>query len=178
MYKASEQLSNANKAGVETFVTLANAAFAGFERLAALNLNTARGLLEDSASTTRALLAVKDPQALISLQASLTKPGTEASLAYSRSVYAIASDTQDALSKVVETQVSDLSKKLDTALDSAVKTAPAGSDLAVSAMRTALSAANSAYDSMTKAAKQAADMAEANLFAAAAYAEGKARKAA
>lgn len=178
MYKASEQLSNANKAGVETFVTLATAAFAGFERLAALNLNTARGLLEDGASTTRALLAAKDPQALISLQASLTKPSTEASLAYSRSVYAIASDTQDALSKVVESQVSDLNKQLDTVLDKAVKTAPAGSDLAVSAMRSALSAANSAYDSMTKAAKQAAEMTEANLFAAAAYAGTKAKKAA
>lgn len=178
MYKASEKISNANKAGVETFVTMANAAFSGFERLAALNLNTARGLLEDSASAARALLAAKDPQTLVSLQTSLTKPGAEAGAAYSRSVYVIASDTQEALSRVVGAKVSDLGKQLDIALDMAVKTAPAGSDLAVNAMRTVLSAANSAFDNMTNLAKQAADMAEANLFAATAYAGAKSKKAA
>ena len=178
MYRVSEQLSNANKDSVETFVTLANATFAGFERLAALNLNTARSLLEDGAIATRALLAAKDPQALISLQASLAQPGSEATTAYTRRVYEIASETQSALSKVVEAKVSDLNEQLDTVLDKAVKTAPAGSDLAVSALRSALSAANSAYDSMNKVAKQAADMAEANLFAAAALAGRAAKKAA
>ena len=39
MYNVSEQISNTNKAGVETFMTIANATFAGAERLAALNLN-------------------------------------------------------------------------------------------------------------------------------------------
>ncbi|HNB07330.1 MAG TPA: phasin family protein, partial [Thauera aminoaromatica] len=37
-----EQFTAANKANIETLLTLANTAFASAERLAALNLNTAR----------------------------------------------------------------------------------------------------------------------------------------
>lgn len=166
MYNVSEQFSSANKAGVETFMTLANATFAGAERLTALNLNAARSFVEDSAANTRALFAVKNVEALVSLQKSLAQPDSQKASAYSRRVYEIATETKEALSQVVEAKVSELNKNIDLALDKAVKTAPAGSDLAVNALRTAISAANSAYDSMNKAAKQATELAEANLAAA------------
>ena len=57
-----------NKSNVEAVLTLANTAFAHAERLAALNLNTARSMLEDGAANAKALLAVKDVQELVSLQ--------------------------------------------------------------------------------------------------------------
>lgn len=166
MYNVSEQLTSANKASAETFMTIANTAFAGAERLAALNLNAARSFVEDSAANTRALLAIKDVEAMVAMQKSLSQPDTEKATAYSRRVYEIATQTHEALSQVVEAQVSELNKNLGLALDKAAKTAPAGSDLAVNALRSAISAANSAYDSMSKAAKQATGIAEANLVAA------------
>ena len=166
MYKVSEQFASTNQAGVETFMTIASATFAGAERLAALNLNAARTFVEDSAANTRALLAVKDVEALVSMQKSLAQPDAEKATDYSRRVYEIATQTHEALSQVVEAQVSELNKNLGLALDKAVKTAPAGSDLAVNALRSAISAANSAYESMSKAAKQATEIAEANLAAA------------
>ncbi|MCX7163191.1 MAG: phasin family protein [Betaproteobacteria bacterium] len=165
MYKISEQLANANKAGVETFATIANTAFASAERVAALNLNAARTLLEDSADNARALFSVKDVQGLVSLQDTLGQPGLDKATAYSRSVYDIATQTQEALSRVVKAQFSELNKNLGLALDKAAKTGPAGSDVTVNAIKSALSAANSAYDSMTEAAKQATEMAEAKLIA-------------
>ena len=110
MYKLPEQLASANQASVETLVTFANAAFGGAERLAALNLNAARTMLEDGAANTRALLGVKDVQSLVSLQTTLSQPGLEKASVYSRSVYQIAAETQEALSEVVEGQVSKLSK--------------------------------------------------------------------
>lgn len=167
MYKLSEQLTSSGKLGVESFVTVAKATFAGFERLSALNLNTARSLLEGNLVNARTLLTGKDLQALVSLQRMLAQPAPETTAVYSRSVYEIATETQGALTNALEAQVSELNKKLGLALDNAVKTAPAGSDLAVNAMRTALSAANSAYDSMSKVTKQATDLAEANLAVAA-----------
>jgi len=163
MYNVSEQLANTHKAGVETFMTIANATFAGAERLAALNLNAARTIMEDSAAKTRALLAVKDVEALVSLQKSLAHPDSESLSTYSRRVYEIASQTQEALSLLADIQISELNKNLGLALDKAVETAPAGSDVAVNALRSAISAANSAYDSMSKAARQATEIAEANL---------------
>jgi phasin family protein len=161
-----EQLASANKANVETLLTIANTAFASAERLAALNLNTARAVLEDSVANAKALLAVKDVQQLVAMQASLAQPAVEKAVAYSRSVYEIATQTQEELNKIFEAQFAEINKNVTSALDKAVKNAPAGSDVAVAAVKSAIAAANSAYDSMTKAAKQVAEIAEANVAAA------------
>jgi phasin family protein len=166
MNATTEQFASANKATVETLLTVANTAFASAERLAALNLNTARALLEDSVANAKALLSVKDVQQLIAMQTTLAQPAVEKAVAYSRSVYEIATQTQEELSKVVEGQFSEINKNVSVALDKAVKNAPAGSDVAVAAVKSAIAAANSAYDSMTKAAKQVAEIAEANVAAA------------
>ena len=166
MNATTEQFASANKANVETLLTIANTAFASAERLAALNLNTARAILEDSVANAKALLAVKDVQQLVAMQTTLAQPAVEKAVAYSRSVYEIATQTQEELSKVVEGQFSEINKNVASALDKAAKNAPAGSDVAVAAVKSAIAAANSAYDSMTKAAKQVAEIAEANVAAA------------
>jgi phasin family protein len=166
MYTTPEQLSSANKANVETLLTIANTAFASAERLAALNLNTARVLLEDAVGNAKALMAAKDIQELMSMQTTLTQPALEKVVAYSRSVYEISTQTQEELGKVFEGQFAELNKNVSTALDKAAKSAPAGSDVAVAAVKSAIAAANSAYDSMSKAAKQVAEMTEANVAAA------------
>jgi phasin family protein len=165
-FVSPEQISAAGKANVETMMFIANTAFASAERLAALNLNTARSLLEDSVANVKAMLATKDPQAFMGLQASLAQPAVEKAVAYSRSVYEIATETQEELNKVLEAQASTINANVNSALDQAVKSAPAGSDVAVAAVKQAIAAANSAYDSMSKAAKQVAEIAEANVAAA------------
>jgi len=166
MYTTPEQLAGANKANVETLLTIANTAFASAERLAALNLNTARILLEDSVNNAKALLGVKDVQELMSTQAALAQPVFEKAVAYSRSVYEIAAQTQDEFSKIFDSQYVEINKNVTSALDKAVKNAPAGSDVAVAAVKSAIAAANSAYETMNKAAKQVAEMTEANVAAA------------
>jgi hypothetical protein len=60
MFTTPEQLATANKANVEAMLTLANTAFASAERFAALNLNTARAVLEDSVNNAKTLLGAKD----------------------------------------------------------------------------------------------------------------------
>ncbi len=165
-FNAPEQFAASNKANVETMLTLANAAFASAERLSALNLNTARSILEDGVANTKAMLAVKDIQELVALQTALAQPILEKAVAYARSVYEITSQSQEEVSKVMEGQVAEMNKGVATALDQAAKSAPAGSDVAVAAVKSAIAAANSAYDSMNKAAKQVAEIAEANVAAA------------
>ncbi|MEY3202465.1 MAG: hypothetical protein RIR70_2015 [Pseudomonadota bacterium] len=166
MFATPEQLTSANKAGIEAALTLAHTAFASAERLAALNLNTARTAIEESVANTKALLSAKDIQEVVSLQASLAQPILEKAVGYSRSVYEIASQTQEEITKLVEAQVTEANKNVANVLDKAAKSAPAGSDVAVAAVKSALAAANTAYDSMTKAAKQVAEIAEANVTAA------------
>lgn len=133
MYNIYEQLASANKAGVETFTTIANASFAGAERLAALNLNAARGFVEDSATNTRALLAAKDMEALVSMQKALSQPDPEKAATYSRRVHEIASQTHAALSQAVEARASELNKNLTLAFGKAVKQAEANLAAAIAA---------------------------------------------
>ncbi|HNO89426.1 MAG TPA: phasin family protein, partial [Rhodocyclaceae bacterium] len=102
MSTTPEQFVALNKANVETLLTLANTAFASAERLAALNLNTARAVLEDSVANAKSLLSAKDVQELVNLQAALLQPVVEKAVAYSRSVYEIASQTQEEVSKLFE----------------------------------------------------------------------------
>ena len=101
-----------------------------------------------------------------SIQASLAQPNVEKAVAYSRSVYEISAQTQEELSKMVEAQFADFQKQVGSLLDKASKSAPAGSDVAVAAVRSAIAAASSAFDNMNKAAKQVAEIAEANVAAA------------
>ena len=166
MFATPEQFAAANKVNVETLLTLANNAFASAERFAALNLNTARSILEDGLANSKALLGAKDVQEFLGLQASLVQPLVEKAVAYNRSVYEIASQGQEEVSKLVEGQIAELNKSLAAALDKAAKSAPAGSDVAVAAVKSTIAAANSAYDSVSKAAKQVAEIAEANVAAA------------
>ena len=163
MLTTPEQLASANKANVEAMLTLANTAFASAERFAALNLNTARAVLEDGVNNAKALLGAKDLQEVISLQATLAQPSVEKAVAYSRSVYEISAQTQEEFSKLVEAQFAEVNKNVAATLDKAAKSAPAGSDVAVAAVKSAIAAANSAYDTMSKPAKQVAEIAAANV---------------
>ena len=56
----TEQFAAANKAAVDSLLSVANTALASAERIANLNLETARAAFEDCAANTKALLAAKD----------------------------------------------------------------------------------------------------------------------
>lgn len=163
MIKTTEQFAAANKAVVDSLLTVANTSLASAERLAALNLNTARSFLADSAAGISALLAIKDPQGLLALQTSIAKPALEKTVAYSRSVYEILSQSSTGLSQIVEGQAVEMKKNFSAAIDQSLANAPAGSEAVVAAVKTAIAAADSAYDTMAKAAKQATATIEANV---------------
>ena len=158
----AEQLIAAQKANLETLFGLTNKAFEGVEKLVELNLQVAKTALGEAAETTKAALSVKDALELVALQASLLQPAAEKAAAYTRHVYDIAAATNAEVARVAEEQVSDAQQKFMSAVDTAVKNAPAGSENAVTLVKSALAAANNAYESVHKAAKQAADVAEAN----------------
>ena len=157
-----EQVIAAQKANVETFFGLTNKAFEGVEKLVELNVTASRAALADVASHTQAVLAAKDPQELLALQAGLLQPLAEKSVAYSRHLYDIASGTGTEFTKAVETQAVEAQRSFNTLVDTAAKNAPAGSETSVAVFKSAVSAANNAFESVQKAVKQASDVAEAN----------------
>jgi len=162
----TEQFAAANKATVDSLLSVANTALASAERIAALNLNTARAALEDTVSGVKSVLGAKDPKAALAAQTSLAQPAVEKAVAYSRSVYEITSQTQQELASMVQAQFGDFQKSVASLVEKAAKSAPAGSEGAVAAIQNAIAAANSAFGNMNSVAKQFAEAAQANIAAA------------
>lgn len=163
MIKTNEQLAAANKAAVDSLLTIANTSLATTERLAALNLNTARAIFADGASTLNALFAAKDAQAFFALQSALAKPAIEKALSYSRSVQEILGESTQGLTQFVEGQTVELKKNFSAAVEQSLKNAPAGSEPVIAAVKSALAQADSAYETFALSAKKAKATIEANV---------------
>lgn len=158
----AEQIMAAHKANIEILFGLTQKAFEGVEKLVELNVQATKAALAESANNAHAVMSAKDAQELLALQTSMVQPLAEKTAAYSRHLYEIASSAGAELSKTFEGQAADAKKQLAGLVDSATQNAPAGSEAAVSMMKSAMTAASTAYESVQKAVKQAGDMAETN----------------
>jgi phasin family protein len=163
------------EANVEALLAVANAQFAAFEKLANIQAGAVKSAFEDSVANTRALFGAKDVQEFVTLQNSFAQPAMEKAIAYSKSVYEVATEANSELSRVAERRVAEWNENFVSLLDKVSKNAPAGSDVAVAAVKSMLAAANSAYDNMNKVAKQATEIAEANVAAATETVKGLAK---
>ncbi|WP_181259209.1 phasin family protein [Pseudoduganella armeniaca] len=97
MTSITEQLSATSKSQIETQLNLMDAVLRksveGVQQVAALNLHTARNVLERSTNSARELLAAKDAREILTL-ATKPLPTVEGWLAYGRELFSIASRAQ------------------------------------------------------------------------------------
>lgn len=177
MYQAPEQLIALNKANLEVAMRFAGVALEGAERMIDLQLKAAKTAFADGIEGAKALAAVKDIQQFAALKDNLAQPSLEKATAYAKSVYDVATSTQAEFGKLVEEQVADFNKQVVTVLDKMVKTAPAGSEVGVAAIKSAIAAVNASYDNLTKVAKQFSDATQSNIEAVAKQAVNGAKKA-
>jgi len=161
MHNVPEQLLTANKENLETFVEFAGITAAGAEKLLDVQMNIAKAIFADTVKHAKTIVAAKDVQELTEIQTSVAQPSAEKAAAYGRSIYSVVAETQAELSKFFEVRFADMNKNLTTALDKAMKSTPAGSDVAVAAVKSAMAAANQAYDAFSKATKQVTEATEA-----------------
>lgn len=166
-----ENFAAANKAAVESLLSVANTALNAAERVAALNIETARVTLGDSSAAAKSLLGAKDAQSAIAVQQSLVQPAIEKSVAYSKSLYDIANEAKNEVSKLFEAQVAEFQKSSSDLLNQALKNAPAGSESIVKAMQDAVEKANAAFGTATAMTQQFVESAQAT--AAAVVKKGK-----
>ena len=159
---SNEQFAAASKAGFDSFFSIAKSGFDGFEKLTELNVATAKALFDEAAANTRAILEIKDPKELMSLNANFAQPVLEKSVSYSRHVYSIVSESQATFRKAAEEQAAVAQKEISALIEKSLKSAPAGSESAVAAVKSAVAAASSAYDNASRIVKQAVEVAEAN----------------
>ena len=151
------------EAGLNSASSFVATVFAAVESVSTLNLATARTAFDESVAFSKAVMAAKDPKALAALNLGVLTPSVEKGVAYGRSLSAIGTDTKEELTKLIEAEAAAAGKNFDAALESLFKNAPAGSEAAVKAVKTALANASTAYEGAAKAAKQVVAAAQASV---------------
>src|SRR5205085_11011619 len=115
----------------------------------------------------------RDVQELLALRTRIAENTLENILGFSRSLYEVASEAQSEYSRLAEERMASFQQAVSESVDQAAKSAPAGGDVAIAAIKSQLAATTAAFDSFTKAAKHVASFADAGVKAAG---NGKARK--
>lgn len=145
----------AGKNAAADLTALATSTFAGFEKLAELNITTAKSVLEDSLGSIQAAAAATTPQDVLAASTKLAQPMAEKATVYGRSVYEIVSQTGAELSKVSKDKLVDAQKAWESAVASMTQNAPAGSEAFVAAFKNAASTGQQAFAQAQAAAQQA-----------------------
>src|SRR5437764_9442554 len=168
MYNATEHFTDINKASYANAVKLASLSLENAEKLVKLNLNTAKAALAQGVEGAQAAASVKDVQELLALRAKFTEAGVQAATGYSRTLYELSSEAQSQFSALAEEAWATYTKGVASWMESATKAAPAGSDVAVNALKATFAASTAAFDQVQKAAGQVGNLADASVRAAAA----------
>jgi phasin family protein len=170
MYNATEQFSELNKASVSNAIKLASLSIENAEKLVQLNINAAKLAIAQAVEGAQAAASAKDVQELLSLRAKLAEVGVQSATGYSRTLYELSSQAQAGFSALAEESWSSYTKGVAAWVEKASANAPAGSDVAVNALKSTFAASTTAFDQFQKATKQVVDLADASVRAAAANA--------
>ncbi len=167
MITRPSQLIELHRMQVDMFNSLGHAFIAAAEKLSDLNLSAGRQAIDKATETAQALAGARDPQAAAALTGTYAQPSIENALSYSRNLIGIGNGMHAEITRVVEAQIAEGNRQVSELVEYAAKNAPAGSESAVSLMRSAMAAGNTAFDTVSKAARKSADWADSNFAAAA-----------
>jgi phasin family protein len=178
MYNATEQFTEFNQANVSNAIKLASFSIENAEKLVSLNINAAKLAIAQAVEGAQAAASVKDVQELLSLRAKLAEVGVQSATGYSRTLYELSTEAQAGFSALAEETWNAYTKGVASWVEKASQSAPAGSDVAVNALKSTFAASTAAFDQFQKATKQVVDFADASVRAATASATKAAANAA
>lgn len=161
-----EQIANHQRKISEAWLALANQNFTLGEKLTNMTLEMVRANLERFAQQGQALVGQKDPQQVWQEMQKNLAANIEALTEQQRQLSELLKEHRTELSKTVEAQIAAINKEVAEMLDNLAKAAPAGSEVAINAAKSALAAASAAYENIQKAFQQVNEIVEANLSAA------------
>lgn len=149
-----DDLTQMQREALEATSAAAAKTLEGFQKLAALNMQTARTALEQSAEQINALLSARDAKTLTDLVTSMARLSPEQFTAYANAVYTISSETGSEVAALVQKQIQESNAQLSAAVESLAKGAPAGSANATDFITQSMNATKAAYEQMQAAAQQ------------------------
>ena len=156
----TEQFGDFSKSTLDAAMKFAQVGLASTEHLVALNMEAFKTGFDVTAKNAKAVATVKDANDLNTLRTHAAETGLEFAMGYSKNFYNAAAAAQAQYSALVEERVNLFQKSVVDNLDKVAKSAPAGSDVFVAAIKNGLAASTAATDSFSKAAKQATSFAD------------------
>ena len=178
MLSIIEQLSATSKSNYEArlamFAALNQTAFDSVAELVELNLGVLKASLAESADLNQQLFSAKDPQEFFSLAATRAEPAGERMFSYGQRVATIASAAQAEIGKAVQATVKETQHNAMALVDEVLKKAPAGSEPAVSLVKSAIGNATASMELLSKGTQQAFGVVNAHKSATAAKPASKA----
>jgi phasin family protein len=163
MATVANPLSGITAAAMDAAARLTRISMDSTERAFAVQLEYTRGAITQATINAKAVSQVKGPQDLLSLPSRLAENTLENILGYSRSLYEVGAEAQAELSKLAEERMSSFQQAVTESVDQAARSAPAGGDVAIAAMKSSLAATTAAFDSFSKAAKHMTSYADAGV---------------
>jgi len=161
-FGGGEQLASVVRAGADGQVAYLNRVVAstvqGAQRLVELNITAAKTSMEESTVVAKQLLGSKDPQEFIGFLVALAQPTVTKSVAYTRHVATIATETQAEVTRATEEQFAEAGRQYLGLL--ALKNTPA-SENTLAMAKTAISNASTGLEQFNQKSKQAVDTVEA-----------------
>jgi len=134
---------------------LANQALSSVTELVELNIATAKQSLEQTSAAAAQLLAAKDAQQVIDAASAQAQPGAEQALTYARHMAAIMAKAQADFTTATETRIGQTTRQINQLIDEMSKSAPAGSENAITLLKAGVANTNAAIEQMVKGSKQA-----------------------
>ncbi len=165
MTTTANPLSEIGRTAVESAARATRISMDSAERAINVQLEYAKGTVKQATLNARAVAQVKDVQELMALRARIAENALENLMGYSRSLYEVASEAQSEYTRLAEERMARFQKAVTETVEQAAKNAPAGSDVAVAAVRSQLAATTAAFDSFTKAARGLASYTDAGVAA-------------
>lgn len=167
MNKITEKFAELNQSNVAQASKLSALALENAEKLAKINLETAKSALAQGVENAQAVASVKDVQQLVALNSTLAEASVQGALDYSKNLYQLATDAQAQYTSMIEETWAAYTKGAEAWIAQAGKSAPGGSEAAVNAFKQGLAASTAAFDQFKQASKQVMSLAEASMRAAA-----------
>jgi phasin family protein len=152
--------------------SLAQRAFQCYEELVELNQQLLKATLAEGEKAWQVAMSGKAPVELWVHQNQAARSLAERALSYNHQMLGLATQTQAELMKLTKARFDHHNSKWQAFVDGVVSHAPAGSDAAVTVLKSTVSSAGIAYDTVLKATAQAIAMAQRNQPVATAAASG------
>ncbi|WP_319782745.1 TIGR01841 family phasin [Oceanisphaera sp. IT1-181] len=158
----TEQLQATSQENLQVAQNLTNHLIANATKLGKLQQDAFTQLVSSQFAFANKLFAVRDIKDFAELQNEFLSPTAvlDQQLNFNREVLAVLTDSQQQVSQFADQQVAKGNEQINEAVEKLVGQAPAGSEQAVTALKSAVANANQVFGQAQTASKEAATIAE------------------